>query len=281
MHTIKPDDVDMVIYHGGCPDGFSAAWAAHRRLGDRAQYVGAAHHELPPDVSGRVVAFVDFCYPRAVMEYVQESADGVIVLDHHESAVKAMVGFKGADLRFDMEHSGCVLSWRYFNPGKPVPYMLEAIEARDLWRSDWQQHIEYLSCLDSHGYKSFSKLTWASDAYQRDVFEREGGPIERYRGIMIGGHVDRAVHAVIAGQSLMLVNCTSKELISDVGHRLCRNTGVGACWWYDHLTGKAVVCLRSDGSVNVGAMAQKMGGGGHPGAAGFRMDLTDLLRPAS
>jgi hypothetical protein len=36
---LAPQEVDMVIYHGGCRDGFGAAWAAHKALQVRLQIV--------------------------------------------------------------------------------------------------------------------------------------------------------------------------------------------------------------------------------------------------
>lgn len=36
---IKPEDIDLVIVHGHCPDGFGSAWAAWCALGDKAEYV--------------------------------------------------------------------------------------------------------------------------------------------------------------------------------------------------------------------------------------------------
>merc|ERR1719272_847162 len=38
--TTKPDDVEVVIFHGGCPDGMGGAFAAYERLGDKATYIG-------------------------------------------------------------------------------------------------------------------------------------------------------------------------------------------------------------------------------------------------
>ena len=45
---LAPDDVDTVIYHGGCYDGMGAAWAAWKRLGSKATYHAMQHsHKLP------------------------------------------------------------------------------------------------------------------------------------------------------------------------------------------------------------------------------------------
>jgi hypothetical protein len=54
--VVEPADVDTVIYHGGCYDGVGAAWAAWRRVGDKASYHGMQHRQSPPKVRARVRA---------------------------------------------------------------------------------------------------------------------------------------------------------------------------------------------------------------------------------
>lgn len=278
-NNIQHKDIDLVLYHGSCPDGFCAAWAAWRRLGSQADYVPVYHHELPPDVSGCVVALVDFCYPRAVMEVLIEQADGVLVLDHHVSAMKSMEGCEGADIRFDMSHSGAMLSWQYFHPGKKPPYMIEAVEARDLWKPNWRQHGAYLTTLDSHGYHSFEDYESIANRIDNEALVEEGRSIERYRRMMVESHVKRAKRMRLIGREVMAVNCTSKELISDIGHQLCKETGIGLVWWMDHHNGQAVISLRSDGDVDVSEIAKRYGGGGHKNAAGFTMSPLTLFYP--
>src|SRR3990167_9491025 len=39
----------VVIYHGKCPDGFSAAWIAWKKFGDDAEYIPGRHGEIPPE----------------------------------------------------------------------------------------------------------------------------------------------------------------------------------------------------------------------------------------
>ena len=35
---------------------------------------------------------------------------------------------------FDMERSGAGLTWDYFYPGRPRPWLIDYVEDRDLWR---------------------------------------------------------------------------------------------------------------------------------------------------
>ena len=62
----NPRDVDLVIYHKNCTDGFGSAYAAWRLLGNRAEYIACAHGETPPDVRGKKVAICDFSFKNAV-----------------------------------------------------------------------------------------------------------------------------------------------------------------------------------------------------------------------
>lgn len=41
----------ICIYHGNCADGFGAAWAVRKALGDIEFYAGK-YQEPPPDVTG-------------------------------------------------------------------------------------------------------------------------------------------------------------------------------------------------------------------------------------
>ena len=51
----------LQLFHGGCPDGFAAAYAAYLTLGDKAKYIGIGHgkgkEEAAGDLNGKSVTF--------------------------------------------------------------------------------------------------------------------------------------------------------------------------------------------------------------------------------
>ena len=49
---IEPSSIDLLIYHKDCTDGFGAAYAAWKLLGNRAEYHASKHGNPPPDVNG-------------------------------------------------------------------------------------------------------------------------------------------------------------------------------------------------------------------------------------
>jgi len=80
--TWKPD---LCIYHGGCDDGFGAAWAISKRWPD-CEFVPGYYGKPLPDVSGRDVLFVDFS---AKIEWIWENSfksRSMVIIDHHKTA---------------------------------------------------------------------------------------------------------------------------------------------------------------------------------------------------
>ena len=87
MAVVEPSSVNCVIYHADCTDGFGSAYSAWKLLGNRAEYHACKHGTPPPDVTGKVVAILDFSYSNAVTKKMIEDADGLIIIDHHKSAI--------------------------------------------------------------------------------------------------------------------------------------------------------------------------------------------------
>lgn len=83
----------LCIYHGNCADGFTSAWAVYKALGNDAEYFPGIYSEPPPDVTGRDVIMVDFSYKRPVLEKMGESANSILILDHHKTALEDLEPF--------------------------------------------------------------------------------------------------------------------------------------------------------------------------------------------
>lgn len=109
------EQVDMVVYHKHCPDGYGAAWAAWLALVKHRQkevlFYAAAHGddtaELEAMAAGRHVACFDFSFDKAVVKRFHAVAASFFILDHHTSAVIEHDG--AAYAHFDMARSGAVL----------------------------------------------------------------------------------------------------------------------------------------------------------------------------
>lgn len=269
---LKPDQVTHVLYHNPCFDGFGAAWAAHERLGDRAQYIGVNYGDkipdLPPDAR---VAIVDFSFPREELEALRPKVAGLVVLDHHKTAEEHLAGLPYAV--FEKTRAGAGIAWEYFNPDKPVPELVSLVEDRDLWKFSLPQSKEFSAALASYP-RDFS--VWS----QLDVphLKVEGTAILRYKDQLVASNVERAREGNIRGHKVPIVN-VSAELRSEVGDALCRKFPqapfVGL--YFDDEEGNRHWSLRSRGDFDVTTVLQTFpGGGGHAQAGGFSQPKSDL-----
>eukprot|EP00808_Paulinella_micropora_P010978 g7854.t1 len=144
--AVKPEEVDMVLYHGGCPDGFAAALVAWLARGDQAEYIGIPHgsnKKLPHNCDGKKVVILDFSFDADMMKALIERAAGVLVLDHHATAAELLAHLPEENTVFAMNQSGATLAWDFFAPviqkngkarGPDCPLLFRYIEDKDIWR---------------------------------------------------------------------------------------------------------------------------------------------------
>ncbi len=122
----------LVIYHANCADGFTAAWAVRQAMD--AEFHPGVYGEAPPEVAGRDVILVDFCYPFDVLMQLGLSARSVLVLDHHKSAEASLtsgncyVGQAGLARLF--ASTACRMRGRRGTTTRPTPVSAVASCAR-------------------------------------------------------------------------------------------------------------------------------------------------------
>jgi oligoribonuclease NrnB/cAMP/cGMP phosphodiesterase (DHH superfamily) len=277
----------VIIFHANCLDGFGAAYSAyvHFVVGQGIQpvFVPAAHGDAPPDVTGRAVYILDYAYKRETMKALCAQAARVVVLDHHISALEDLAGLDqecaNLELHFDMDRSGAVMAWEYFN-SEPVPFLIACVQDRDLWRYDIPASFDLNAALMSHPFSFAGWHQWAADEEALQTLVLEGKAINRYREQMIAQHKRAAVFGEIAGFRVPIVNCPRaivSELLGElaVGHPF-------AAGYTDRGT-KRGWSLRSDeNGEDVARIAAQFGGGGHKRAAGFASEIPladTLLKP--
>lgn len=85
---------------------------------------------------------------------------------------------------------------------------------------------------------------------------------------LVDQHVRFAREIEIAGHKVLGVNATCHT--SEIAQELAKSGPFGVCW-FESKEGDKVFSLRSteESGVDVSAIANSLGGGGHPRAAGF------------
>ncbi len=262
-----------VLYHSKCPDGFGGAYAAWKKFGDAAEYIPVDHGDPPPEgLDGREVYLVDFCYATAEqMKALVKMTGRLVVLDHHQGS-KELVESVPEHI-YDASRSGATIAWVYFHPDAPTPRLLQYIEDGDLYRfalAETRDIFSYLLVLpfDFAAWDGLaSKLD--SDAERNGVLQKAGAYTEYFEALA-NLSIKQAKKVRFEGYEVLFTathpNITMR---SYVGHELYVKLPPFSMVVTAHPNGYGV-SLRGDSTViNVAEIAQRYGGGGHPGSAGF------------
>ena len=262
-----PHSFNLVIFHGNCSDGFGAAYSAWKLLGDRAEYFSANFFDPPPDVKGKNVVILDFSYSREIIKKMIAESNSLLILDHHKTAAAELCDIDCA--HFDMNHSGAMLSWKFFHPGKEAPRLIKFIEDRDLWRWEIPYSKEFSAAFDmvKFDFEEFDKFL--DDSEVDDAIKR-GSYILAYSKTVISRVAKGAVERKLEGKSVLVVN--SSHWMSEIGNALAIKCDLAVVWYYDHRHRQIKVSLRAHHEdIDVSVIAQRFGGGGHKLASGFSL----------
>lgn len=285
-------ELNVLVYHGGCNDGFTAAWLFWLVYGDSVEYVPMTHGQQV-DVEpfrGKNVVFVDFSLKRPEMDLIAEAAEWLVVLDHHESAEKELSGMEG--VVFDMKKSGAMLAWEWLHingfpmterkGGSPqwlrnAATLVEYVQDRDLWAMALRNTDAVAAFMRSipHEFIEWSIACTSINA-KFDVVVSKGEAILNMWAIEIEKHLRGVIEVKVGDHVVPCVNATT--LHSEIAGELCKGKPFGAV--YFDTKDNRTWSLRSDqNGVNVAEIAALYGGGGHRHAAGFRSDKTFELEP--
>jgi uncharacterized protein len=267
----------LCIYHGLCADGFTAAWVVWKSFGEgNVDFHAATHGDPPPEVGNRDVYVVDFSYPRPVIEEMARHARKLTVIDHHITAAQELEGLLRndgiVDGMFDMEKSGCLLTWEWFFKNRQPPQALLAVNDRDLWKFELPWTREIFLALTSYPY-DFATWDTTMEDDRLESLRQEGVTLSRKQQRDIAEIIAAGNHLItIAGHTVPACNVPS-IWASDAGHILAQGHPFAACFWIDG--DKIAFSLRStpDG-LDVSEIAKQFGGGGHQHAAGFKLPWT-------
>jgi uncharacterized protein len=308
------DDIEVVIYHGACMDGFASAYAIWKYFVDagsdvdsKLTFIAGKHAgqttPLPYHVSrlcrDKVVALVDFSYPTAQLIELSKIAKSVLVIDHHISALRRFEASE--ELRanvstvFDMNRSGCVLTWCYMfgvdASGKDdalLPRFLRFVEDRDLWRWALRDSAPFMEAFSMVDYAFGEYDAHRDEALVQRAIEN-GKMLLAYRDSQLGKLNRRSVLVDgFFGFRCRAVN--SPVWTSELGNYVLDveqgddASDFALVWAWNHSAGSCDCSLRaSNDRVDVSRIASALGGGGHKRAAGFRWhgSITALFEHAA
>jgi hypothetical protein len=280
-----------VLYHGfakdgkgipGCFDGFGAAFAAFKRLGDSAEYIPVTYGQPPPPMApGAAVFIVDFAYSREVLLELAGTHRSVTVLDHHVTAEQDLkdLAHPNLTLTFDMDRSGAAIAWDHFHPGTEVPWLIRFISDRDLMRLQLPGSTEMHTILQSHPF-DFAEWQRILDRLETEEGRRaliqDGQAIVRFRDMQVERTCQQAALRVVQGHRVPICNATGAW--SEVGLHLLAlfPASLFAIAYFLRADGQVQLSIRSRAEFDCTLIAKAYGGGGHAQASGAVISTAQL-----
>lgn len=263
--------------------------------------------QMFPDVDyrGKNLLITDFSYkPDALSELMMSfGARSIVMLDHHKTAEADLADFKvemcgvakfvASDMegmfrdmaeidrpaiaaRFDLQRSGASLTWEFCFPDEPMPWIIQHVEDRDLWRMALPDTRKVSLLLRSYPYdfEVWTKLM-AADAHSKSNALADATSIERFYDQKIAEMLPTATLKDIGKWKGVPTAHAPYAFASDLAHELLKAhpSAPFAAVVVDAYGGRTYSLRSEDSRQDVSEVAKQFGGGGHRNAAGFRMPL--------
>jgi oligoribonuclease NrnB/cAMP/cGMP phosphodiesterase (DHH superfamily) len=286
-----------VFYHFPCTDGFGAAWAfwvkyrdiptycplSHKEFGAFTDPAHAWYYKTLATVSNHIV-FADICPPADVIRLLASTGVQVTILDHHITAKNDfaginVLGLSNVNAVFDIEHSGAVLAWNYCFPNQVPPLLLQHIEDRDIWNWKLDNTAEYMAMLElaDFDFVKWDNFAFVIESDLKDSILAGGKAIVAYEAHKQNTLLSNVHTLTVAGYEIPALTISMWQ--SNLGNIMAQTAPAAAVYyrepvgWY--------ISLRSDKNnpqaLDVSAIAQAYGGGGHKHAAAFRIPTLEAL----
>jgi uncharacterized protein len=278
--------MSTICLHHNDADGRASAAVVRRALGRDVLLIEIDFGEPVPwdkiKQAQRVIV-VDFSLPAHDMQRLADSAE-LIWIDHHISALESMAGIADDWLGLrDISEAGCVLTWKYFFPNQPVPRAIVLIGDRDIWRWAEADTGSFDEGLHQRNTRPDNDDLWQplldDDRQLLQELIQEGEILRQARMLDIRRYVRKyGFELNFEGYRTLAVNARSSgemgAYIREQGYE------IAYCyvdiWQNERLM--TTVTLYSE-QVDVSQLAQKFGGGGHRGAAGFSFERAETPFP--
>ena len=277
---MKPTEVDTLLYHGDCIDGFASAFACYYFMKTvnkkkKVSFIPCQHQKPPPLVSGKNVLICDFSYKFNTLKEMIKEANKLCILDHHITAEKDLQNISNKNKLFDKTHSGAYITWAYFFGEDKVPLMIKYIEDNDIWKKSMPNTRAFTSYIFNLPKTFDNYEKFLDDSYIFNTVIPIGEGMQKQNDNYIQDGVKKiAINFMLIDTKLYFVGSVNTSVLkSEIGNTMFHfypNANFACCYSNNTFTGETYISLRSvDNATDVSVIAEKFGGGGHRNAAGI------------
>lgn len=289
-HILSKDQIDIVLYHGNCADGFGSAfcvWLYYKRtwgkdsvFAQKIVYKPCFYSTEPlkdefiTELTGKNILMCDFSYKYDQLVQIINVCNTFMILDHHKTSAEDLKSINSELKIFDQNRSGAGITWDFFFPSIPLPTFLTYIQDRDLWTRSLKQTDAFSTYLHAQKFDFELFEEFLNDTKLAEVIQI-GQMWSEYRDILIQNIIKRVSYVIqeIDSEYKIVLYLNTADFVSDVANKLFTRYPFGdfsAIHSYDLHRNITYFSLRSTSErSDVSLIAQRLGGGGHRNASGL------------
>lgn len=290
MNILDKNEIDIVLYHGSCSDGFGSAFIIWNYYNEKFGLERASKIEYIPcyyqhnlkkfdndfieKIKNKNVIMCDFAYKIELLNEIINVTKSFMILDHHKTAESQLLNIDNNLKIFDMNRSGVGITWKFFYDQIQMPLFLLYIEDRDIWKNEYDESLPFSVYLHEEKFDFNEWKKFLDQSYLKSCIEK-GINWRLYQKKIINKIVHKTTYIMqeIDGKYYLILYCNSPEFKSDVGNTMMKHYTFAdfACIWDYYLQNNQTnYSLRStDSKSDVSIIASKFGGGGHRNASGI------------
>lgn len=264
-------------------------------------FYGYNYGQPIPDLSEYdKVIMCDISFPKEEMNKLSEPLGKLVWIDHHKSAMLENASLECKGWR-DVEFAACELTWKYFFPNNPMPEIVRLLGLYDSFRhkstDEEQKVLEFqygarqviTNYEEAYKYllESFKGVIYYDYVMQYtiiDIIYENGKNIYQYlcteaKQIYKSGFTISLPNITIPEEEYVFL-CINKERFNPINFGIdYHKDGYDGCACFHYADGVWNFSLYNDnGLVDCSLIAKQFGGGGHKGAAGFRLPANDITK---
>lgn len=280
------NDIDTVVYHRNCIDGFCSAWIVWKFLKGDATYQGVMPDKMPDPSTykKKYVIFLDTSISVEYLDKVKAVATNVLLIDHHQTFADEIKNHP--QVVFDLDHSASYITWRLFNSDQKIPQFIRYIEDNDLGIKALGKTEAFISALGTKlpfhhidFFKDWNKLL--NPAFVQKLVD-DGVKYQEYKNYLLRRNMHITVPKKFGPYKVAIGNFGTVSLASDLGNKISELNSqydFVILWSYHYNTQEYSIILRTKkNNIDLSEIAKIYGGGGHPRASRFawKGEINDL-----
>ncbi len=240
--------------------------------------------DIPTDLikDGETVYFVDLSFSHNSLQKLKEIINNkkcdLIWCDHHTSSIEIIKQYPEYNNIKGIRKegiSGAALTWMYFNQCnfEDIPMFLQYVSDFDCWIHKYEESLYFKYAIETTDYDALD-IIWNRLVRDSKIADNPHLKTMIENGKVISKYVEKeyeqyrkmyAYESVIDDIECLVVNRSCNSLVFG---ELIKDYPIVAIWAYNGKVYKYSLYSERP-EIDVSKIAEKFGGGGHKGAAGF------------